>query len=337
MSKEHPNERLVTDSKPADAGDSPLVTRRQALGLGTLGAGLLAYTSDPTDPLDPRTGRVVASDNPDEPLIILGEESSPVGYIFQDSAGGIIFQDATSGDHFWYNESQGRWETDAELNVPTLLATTTTIDDLVDGGGISHTGRLADLGEVFLASYNKTVGGGSVTDNSGVVEVREPGNASAGSESRIYSHIFEFDPSVSRKITANLQNITIDDSGTARIRVMIGDQPDTDDNPGDDVLGAFIEGDGTVGVFTSDDGTSSASENISQNNGYVSSLESVEVSWDGSSVTVTTDDGSTTVSVNKSSNYPGGETLHLKISASDDDSNSANNVDFDVDSVVIDQ
>lgn len=214
----------------------------------------------------------------------------------------------------------------------------TVTDDLVDGAGISHTEQIADLGQVFLASYDKTVGGGSITDNSGVVEVREPGNASNTSESRLYSHIFEFDPSVTRRIRVNLQNITIDNNSNARIVLAVQSAPDTENqlSSGDELFGD-ARGDGQVSAVTRQDGTAGISSDASQGNAFAGALNYLEISWDGSELTVEASDGSTTITVTDSSNYPSGETLHLHIGATDQDGANARNVDFDIDSVVFDQ
>lgn len=219
----------------------------------------------------------------------------------------------------------------------TLSPSSVDTDDLTDGAGISHTEQLADLGQVFLASYDSTVGGGSVSDNSGTVEIREPGAASSRDESRVYSHIFEFDPSVSRRIRANLSNVTIDDNSQARVLIGVGDSPDSGNTPGDDLLMGEVQGSGKLRAFTSDDTTSGSTADLSQDNTFVSNLNYIQLSWDGSMLTFEASDGNTTVTVSDSSNYPSGETLHLKIACRDNDGNNARNVDIDVDSVVFDQ
>lgn len=172
--EEHPNERLVTAPEDTPAWRRG-ITRRDMLAGSTMLAGLLAYTSDdPTNPTLPNSGIARASHNPDEPLIVLGPESDPVGYIFQDTDGGIILQDATSGNHFWYNQAEGRWETDAELDVPALTTEDLLNADIGDSVDYSDPLWIVETGSfLFITHFESLDGWNQVTSGSGSVDLGE--------------------------------------------------------------------------------------------------------------------------------------------------------------------
>lgn len=304
------NEHSITTLQQRISALFPDLDRRETLKLGIVAFGYVA------------SGAAVGT-------AILNAVSQPAA---ADAVSADVGTQADPYNKGWFHHiGAGDGATEVTFDDPIVT------DDIVDGGGISHTGRLADLGEVFLASYATTVGGGSITNNSGVVELREPGNASATSESRLYSHIFEFDPSVSRLVRIEVSNITIDDSQGADILLAIGSNPDTAGVPGDDGLGVFVEGSGRIRAFTETGGTNSTTNDTSQDNAYVSGLQTIEISWDGSIVTATTDDGSTTVTVSDNGQYPTASPLFLKVAATDTDASNARNSDFDLDTVVIDE
>lgn len=222
-------------------------------------------------------------------------------------------------------------------------------DDYTDPGGVKHTGELADLADLFSPAFNvnypypiqwmkKTSGGGSVTfpdeDTSiRVIQLREPGNASAVSEARVFDDRIEVDPTVAGAVEVFLTNITIDDSSTARILVGITDEPDSS-GLGSDGLWARADGDDDVLALALNDGSQSFT-NKSQSAGYTDGLQRIKVAWDGSTVTATFDDGSTEVTASVSNNYPSGENLFLKIAAVDGSGSNSNNSDFDVDGIQV--
>ncbi len=312
-------------------------------------AGLLAYTSDPTQPTNPNVGVARASHNPDEPLIILGPESDPIGYLFQDTAGGIILQDATSGNHFWYNQNEDRWETDAELDVPALVADQLNTEDLAAATAqdvLAVGASPPDLQSVNIIDsiywgwpvwlLEKTTGGGSVTlpgESPGVhkAQLREPGDASGGSESRFYDLTTPIDPSTPWSLRFHVSNIVIDNSSSARLTFNITSGPDQDSfGSVSDQMTAQVQGNGDILAATENDTTIGSTTDSSQGNAYVQSLETVTLSWDGSTFTVETDDGSTPVAVSDSSNYPAGEDLFLKVGVLDAAGTAARNADMDI-------
>lgn len=214
---------------------------------------------------------------------------------------------------------------------------TGTIDEIVnntkytDPAGIEYTGRIGDLFDLFFASFQSASGGGSVTLSTGTLQLREPGDAAAVEESRAFSHAIAFDPSQAGSITIHVSNIAIDDNTDARILLQISTRPDGDGqlSSGDAMTGQ-VRGSGRIDAITRTDGSAGLSSDTNQNNAYVSGLNTIKISWDGSELTLETDDGTTTVTVTDSNQYPSGSNLFLKISAWDNDGANARNVDFDV-------
>jgi len=171
---------------------------------------------------------------------------------------------------------------------------------------------------------------GSVTLGS-PIQLRVAGDGSSRDESRIYNvSNFRINPAYKGKLVVDVSNVTLDNSNDSRIFVQFGDQPDTLASAGNNYLGAIIYGDGEVSAATSSGGTASASSDTSQNNGYINSLTSIEVSWNRSSATVITDDGSTQITVSDGGQYPTTEPLDLKVAAEDHGTSAANNSDYDV-------
>lgn len=176
-----------------------------------------------------------------------------------------------------------------------------------------------------------TVGGGSVSFTTSNIEFREPGNASATSESRAFDPVYSFAPSAAGNIRIDLSNITIDNDNLARIILLITDSPDESGfQPGSNNLAALASGSGNIFAGSESAGSSGSSVDSTQDNAFVSALNYLDLQWDGSSVTVEASDGTTTVTVSESTNYPSGVPLFVKVAAEDADSGAARNVDFDV-------
>jgi hypothetical protein len=210
--------------------------------------------------------------------------------------------------------------------------------EIEDAAGKLHRGKLADAfsGFNWQSGLSTTTGGGSVTFLYDKIQLREPGNASARSESRVYNANVGFDPADPGSIRLEVSNVVIDDTSDARILLMVTDNPDADrEGSGDDYLATRIRGDGALRAVTSDDGTSGGTGSTFISNSEIDNLNYIKMSWDGSSVSVEISDGSTVYDETDSSNYPSGENLHLKVAALDENSSGATNIDFDVDQITL--
>jgi hypothetical protein len=221
-----------------------------------------------------------------------------------------------------------------------------TTQSYTDPSGTTHTGEVADFSDIAVpallahplpfSNFDRSSGGGSVTITAEQIQLREPGDSGGESAAVVGDEQTEFDPSVSGRLRVDVSNITIDDSETARIEIGISDNPVLTNNfDADDFLGAEIRGNGNIKILTAEDGSIANSSFISKTNGYVSSLNYIQVSWDGSDTTLEVSDGSTTESTTLGDTYPTGETLHPRIAAVDSSDVAARNVDYDVDKITV--
>jgi hypothetical protein len=269
--------------------------------------------------------------------IFLGPDGGPYVSVNENS-GDIELKDNSGNVVAFWDESNTQW--DFQSNDLTNVGAVDTAD-IIDGGGVSHTAELADLADLidsgfaYEAFFSTTVGGGSIAFLNDKVELRQPGDAAASDETRMFNANVGFDPSSSGTIRVNISNITIDDTNDAQIRLHIDDTPDTSDR-GSDVLEIELRGSGAVVAVTSENGSVSSTTDNSQNNSFAANAEWIEISWDGAELTAQASDGTTTVTVSDSGQYPSGENLHLKIFARDNGNSAANNADFDVDNIEVD-
>lgn len=221
------------------------------------------------------------------------------------------------------------------FDVPALIQNNNTLYD--GSGSFALKSSFEDWWSPNLTDtlFTTRADDGSVTINDTNIQVRNPGNASAEATSQIVSAAKLWNHIDSGSITVNVSNVTIDNSSNASIRLAIADA--VLERPGQGTqnrLEGIIRGDGTVVAATENGGTSGTSTDTTQDNAYVSGLNSIKISWDGSSVTVETKDGTTTVTVSDSSNYPANSRqLFLRIAAFDVDGANARNVDYDIDSI----
>lgn len=282
----------------------------------------------------------------------LGTINSPELVLVMDASDNLVLEDADGNTVIRFNQDQ---TTDFFADLVDGPNSTTIYDqsseevtaDVNNSSTVTEDAVVGDqnLTEHLLLGYpiwrlSTTSGDGSVTlpDNSTPVhhiQLRVPGSAASIDESRVFDSTTAFDPSIPGRIQIDVSNLAVDNNTNSEIFVLLTNAPDSGVFDGSkDQLGARIKGDGDVRALTSDDGMVGQTADSSQDNSYINSLETIEISWDGSSVTVTTDDGSTEVTASDSSNYPN-EDLNFKIAARDGDGSNARNSDFDVGRVVV--
>lgn len=144
-----------------------------------------------------------------------------------------------------------------------------------------------------------------------------------------------FDPTATASVQMNISNITADNNEDARIVLTVGKGGSIDGSSGPNIgFYALIEGNGDVRITNIDSQGSTNSEDTTQNNAYVSSLNYVKISWDGTTSTLEVDNGTTTVTVTETSNYPDSGNLEFAFKAVDGGPSTAVNIDYDVDDVV---
>jgi len=251
----------------------------------------------------------------------VGRDGAPVRLWVGEERAASDIRTPPSGTQFFFFDTS-----DGELKRKDSTGTVTSV-----GGASSNT-----ISDPPLSTYpypkwqmDSSSGSGSVTFTDQQIQLREPGVSSSGEESRAYDDITTFDPAGGGKVKIHLSNITIDDSDEAEITLSITDDPDSITRSGEDRLSMVARGNGEVVAFTANNGGQFFSSDSTQDNSFAGSLNSIELSWDGSSATATATDGSTTVTVSENSEYPA-ESLFLHIAAQDSASGSANNADYDV-------
>lgn len=183
---------------------------------------------------------------------------------------------------------------------------------------------------LFAACETTEGANGTVTRYVDRAEIREPGDATAKSDTRLYEPTVALDPATPGRVRFKLENVNIDATSAAQMYFFFAADPDRDGNANGDEMGAVVKGDGSIQAQTNNNGSTNNNQDASQGNGFIDVLKFIELDYDGSQLSVTASDGSFSVSTTSATDYPTGEPLYLKIAAHDNNASGATNIDFDV-------
>jgi len=232
------------------------------------------------------------------------------------------------------------YRVDADTVVNALEAgSATTKGDISD----DQSNTIYDYSEQFLTVDTKggkyinngqtaTAGGGVVNVNIDRVEHREPGNASS-SEAAVYKRNLGVNPLTPTTVRFYTKgDVAIDDTVDAKIIIGFADGYSDPVNATPDNYGfsGVVSGDGSVEVITTSGGTNSVTQNTSQTNSFVTGLEYIEISWDGSVATLIATDGTSTVTVSDGGQYPNEIIETNQTKAVDNSGSTAVNCDWDL-------